>query len=180
MSHRLAGQKGNMDKGINIERMERRPTVMFESTNSERRRRNRGIGCVCALVLMSCWLSDEMPYVTAAGRVWPHASNNFKRVGEHKMEILEISDMLWRPVDAADKVLVRTKTLWWEGCFLCFFFSPKDHSQDLVRKIRPVFFAFLAVWKCIAAILQNKLGSPTRYNVMLSQNDVKLSHYNVR
>lgn len=46
-----------------------------------------------ALVLMSCRLSDEMPYATAAGRVRPHASSHFKRAEEHTMEMLEISDM---------------------------------------------------------------------------------------
>lgn len=38
-----------------------------------------------------------MPYVTAAGRVWPHASNNFKQAGEHELEMvgmLDISDTL--------------------------------------------------------------------------------------
>lgn len=138
VSCRLAGQKGNIDKGINIERMERRPTVMSESTNWERRRRNRGIGWgtgfVCALVLMSCWLSDEMPSVTAAGRVWPHASNNFKRVGAHEMGILEISDTF-----TGDQWTLSTR-LWWEPkpCGGLFFLRIIPR-----KKIRPVVFAFL-------------------------------------
>lgn len=143
VSCRLAGQKGNIDKGINIERMERRPTVMSESTNSERRRRNRGIGCVCALVLMSCWLSDEMPYVTAAGRVRPHASNNFKRVEEHKVEILEISDTLQDTSGRCRQGFGENQNLV-VGRFGVFFVFFKDHSQDLIRKkMRPVVSAFL-------------------------------------